>query len=120
MVSMRAFCYLLIFFILQLHAKVSHANFNREGMCVVPQAAKNGGLGASTSTQITSEAIENVMGNRKALKHGNMKGEANEMNSLAIESKETVRKRKSKKRLTKTVSLTADYSDPGHHPPRHN
>ena len=60
------------------------------------------------------------MGNRKALKHGNMKGEANEMNSLAIESKETVRKRKSKKRLTKTVSLTADYSNPGHHPPRHN
>ncbi|CAF1921268.1 unnamed protein product [Brassica napus] len=116
MVSMRAFCYLLIFFILQLHAKVSHANFNRE----VPQAAKNGGLGASTSTQITSEAIENVMGNRKALKHGNMKGEANEMNSLAIESKETVRKRKSKKRLTKTVSLTADYSDPGRKKPTHD
>ncbi|KAJ4874254.1 Root meristem growth factor 1 [Raphanus sativus] len=116
MVSMRALCYLLVFFILQLHAEVSHANFGRQ----VPQAAKNGGLGASTSTQTASKAIENVIGNRKALKYGNMKGEANEINSLAIESKETVRKRKSKKRLTKTVSLTADYSDPGHHPPRHN
>ncbi|KAJ0238132.1 Protein GOLVEN 11 [Hirschfeldia incana] len=116
MVSMRAFCYLLIFFILQLHAEVSHANFSRQ----VPQAAKNGGFKASTSNQIASKAIENVIGNRKALKHGNMRGEANEMNSLRIENKEAVRKRKSKKRLTKTVSLTADYSDPGHHPPRHN
>ncbi|KAF8082328.1 hypothetical protein N665_0832s0002 [Sinapis alba] len=105
MVSIRAFCYLLIFLILQLHAKVSHANFNR-------QAAKNGGLGASTSSQIANKATESVIENRKTLKH--------EKNSLVIESKETVRKRKNKKRLTKTVSLTADYSDPGHHPPRHN
>lgn len=91
MVSMRALCYLLVFFILQLHAEVSHANFGRQGMrvyiytitamyvspCVmkcslfnysiefynyahqifstVPQAAKNGGLGASTSTQTASK-----------------------------------------------------------------
>ncbi|KAG2301221.1 hypothetical protein Bca52824_029872 [Brassica carinata] len=114
MVSMRAFCYLLIFFILQLHGKVAHANFNRQ----VPLPAKNGRLGASTSTQIANKATESVIENRKTLKHENVN--VNEKNSLVIESKETVRKRKSKKKLTKTVSLTADYSDPGHHPPRHN
>ncbi|CAH8303930.1 unnamed protein product [Eruca vesicaria subsp. sativa] len=116
MVSMRAFCHLLIFFILQLHAQVSHGNLNRQA----PLATKNGGLGASTSTQIANKAFENVIENRKTLKHENVKIEANEKNSLVIESKETVRERKGKKRLTKTLSLTADYSDPGHHPPRHN
>jgi len=49
-----------------------------------------------------------------------VKVEANEKNGLEIESKEMVKKRKNKKRLTKTESLTADYSNPGHHPPRHN
>ncbi|CAH2044113.1 unnamed protein product [Thlaspi arvense] len=116
MVTMRAFCYLLIFFILQLYAEVSNANFNKRA----PLVANNGGLGASTSTPIANKAIEDVIENRKTLKHGCVNVETNEKNGLEIESKEAVRKRKNMKRVTKTVSLTADYRDPGHHPPRHN
>ncbi|XP_019095828.1 PREDICTED: root meristem growth factor 1-like [Camelina sativa] len=74
----------------------------------------------STSIQIANKLAEDEVENRKTLKHVNVKVEANEKNGLEIESKETVRKRKSKKTLTKTASLTADYSNPGHHPPRHN
>ncbi|XP_024006816.1 root meristem growth factor 1 [Eutrema salsugineum] len=114
--NMRVFCYLLIFFILQLYAKVSNANLNRQA----PLTANNGGLGASTSTPIDNKAIDNVSENRKTLKHGTVNVEGNEKNGLEIESKETVRKEKNMTRLTKTVSLTADYSAPGHHPPRHN
>ncbi|ESQ32452.1 hypothetical protein EUTSA_v10005475mg [Eutrema salsugineum] len=87
---------------------------------IAPLAANNGGLGAITSTPIDNKAIDNVSENRKTLKHGTVNVEANEKNGLEIQSKETVRKRKNMTRLTKTVSLTADYSALGHHPPRHN
>ncbi|EOA14796.1 hypothetical protein CARUB_v10028102mg [Capsella rubella] len=117
MVSIRVFCYLLIFFVLQVQAKVSNANFNRRAQ----KSENSESLRASTSsTQIANKLAEDVIENRKTLKHVNVKVEANEKNGFVIESKETVRKRKSKKRLTKTASLTADYSNPGHHPPRHN
>ncbi|AED97381.1 unnamed protein product [Arabidopsis thaliana] len=116
MVSIRVICYLLVFSVLQVHAKVSNANFNSQA----PQMKNSEGLGASNGTQIAKKHAEDVIENRKTLKHVNVKVEANEKNGLEIESKEMVKKRKNKKRLTKTESLTADYSNPGHHPPRHN
>ncbi|CAL9244411.1 unnamed protein product [Arabidopsis halleri] len=116
MVSIRVICYLLIFSVLQLHAKVSNANFNSQA----PQMENSEGLGARTSTQIANKPAEDLIENRKTVKHVNVKVEANKKNGLEIESKEMVKKRKNKKRLTKTASLTADYSNPGHHPPRHN
>ncbi|XP_019087677.1 PREDICTED: root meristem growth factor 1 [Camelina sativa] len=115
MVSIRVFCYLLIFFVLQLHAKVSNAYINRQGIYLHTPLQTE-----STSIQIANKFAEDVVVNRKTLKHVNVKVEANEKKGLEIESKDTVRKRKNKKRLTKTASLTADYSNPGHHPPRHN
>ncbi|VVB17532.1 unnamed protein product [Arabis nemorensis] len=105
-----------MFFNLQLHAIVSNANPNSQD----PQEANSEGLGANIITHIANKAIQDVIGNRKTLKHVYVNVEANEKNGFEIESKETVGGRKNKKRLAKTVSLTADYSDPGHHPPRHN
>uniref|UniRef100_A0A1J3JYJ8 Root meristem growth factor 1 n=1 Tax=Noccaea caerulescens TaxID=107243 RepID=A0A1J3JYJ8_NOCCA len=107
--------YILIVLVLQLYAKVSSANFDSHAS----QAANSEGLRArSTSIQ---KVNQDVIENRRTLKDVNANVEANEKNGLKIEGKETVRERKNKKkRLTKTVSLTADYSDPGHHPPRHN
>ncbi|CAN8277372.1 unnamed protein product [Cochlearia groenlandica] len=118
MVTIRPFCYLLIFFMFQFHAKFSNANFSSQGL----QAANSECRGEGTNTQFVNKAVKDVLKNRKTLMHINVKVEANdEKNGFKIESKEMLKKkRKNKKRLTKTVSLTADYNDPGHHPPRHN
>ncbi|XP_010522361.1 PREDICTED: root meristem growth factor 1 [Tarenaya hassleriana] len=109
MVSIRVSCSLLILLILQLHAHVSNSKE------ILPQATKGGELQSVTSTINPNEKnVGNGMRNRKMLK-----GEKKDVEAETTEELVRGEERNEENEL-KTASLTADYSDPLHHPPRHN